>query len=90
MVSESNAPRITTGKITIGNVVHPAHYNVHPSGVECIEIVEWFCFNLGNTIKYVWRADEKDDDIEDLEKAKFYIEREIERRKRIRATRAAP
>ena len=39
-------------------------------------------FCLGNAIKYIWRADLKDDAITDLEKAKWYIEREIERRKR--------
>lgn len=61
-------------------VNHPEHYK-HPSGVECIQVVEWFNFNLGNVIKYVWRADSKDNDLEDLEKARWYIEREIERRK---------
>lgn len=34
-------------------------------------------FNLGNVVKYVWRCDEKLDAIEDLRKAKFYLEREI-------------
>ena len=37
-------------------VNHPAHYNTHPSGVECIEITEHFNFNIGNAIKYLWRA----------------------------------
>lgn len=61
-------------------VDHPAHYNAHPSGVECIDVVEHMGFNLGNAIKYVWRADEKGNAIEDLEKARWYITREIERR----------
>lgn len=62
------------------NVDHPAHYNAHPSGVECIDIVEHMSFNVGNAIKYLWRADEKGRPIEDLEKAAWYIRREIERR----------
>ena len=64
-----------------GPVNHPAHYNAHPSGVECIDIVEHMSFNVGNAIKYLWRADEKGRPLEDLEKAAWYINREIERRK---------
>lgn len=59
---------------------HPPHYTEHPSGVECITIVEHMGFCLGNAIKYIWRADLKDDAIEDLKKARWYIDREIERR----------
>jgi len=63
------------------SVEHPDHYNEHPSGVECIDIVEHMGFNLGNVVKYAWRADLKhDDSIEDLRKAAFYLEREIARR----------
>ena len=62
-------------------VNHPAHYNNHPSGVECITITQHFNFCLGNAIKYIWRADLKGNAIEDLEKAKWYIEQEIKRRK---------
>jgi len=62
------------------NVDHPLHYTQHPSGVECIEIVEYFNFNIGNVIKYCWRAGLKDDEILDLEKAAWYLSREIERR----------
>lgn len=61
-------------------VNHPAHYNQHPSGVECVEVAEWFGFNLGNAIKYIWRAGHKDDAIEDLKKAAWYVNREIEKR----------
>ncbi len=61
-------------------VNHPDHYNAHPSGVECIDIVEHMGFNLGNAIKYIWRADLKDSAIEDLRKALFYITREVDRR----------
>lgn len=62
-------------------VNHPKHYNTHPSGVECIEIVRHMNFNRGNAIKYIWRAGEKevDKEIQDLEKAKFYIQDEINR-----------
>ncbi|GGW89313.1 DUF3310 domain-containing protein [Streptomyces noursei] len=59
--------------------VSPDHYTGHPSGVECIEIVKHMNFPLGNAVKYIWRAGLKDDAITDLEKAKRYIEIEIER-----------
>ncbi len=58
-------------------VDHPAHYNAHPSGVECIDVVEHMGFNLGNAIKYIWRADLKHDALEDLRKAEWYLRREI-------------
>jgi hypothetical protein len=61
--------------------VTPNHYRQHPSGVEAIQITEHFSFNLGNVIKYVWRADLKNG-LEDLEKARWYLDREIERRRR--------
>lgn len=63
-------------------VNHPRHYNKHPSGIECIDVTEHFNFNQGNAIKYIWRAGEKGDAIEDLQKAKWYLDREIERRRR--------
>jgi hypothetical protein len=62
-------------------VNHPKHYTSHPSGVECIQITEHMGFNLGNALKYVWRADLKDDAIEDMEKAVWYLQREIAKRK---------
>ncbi len=61
-------------------VNHPKHYTAHPSGVECIQITEHMGFNLGNAIKYVWRADLKADAIEDMKKAVWYIQREIAKR----------
>lgn len=69
------------------NINHPKHYTSHPSGVECIEITEHYNFNVGNAIKYVWRAGIKSEEgktdlqkqIEDLGKAKWYIERELQR-----------
>jgi len=62
-------------------VNHPKHYTNHPSGVECIQITEWMNFNLGNAVKYLWRAGIKDEvtTLEDLKKAQWYITREIER-----------
>ena len=60
-------------------VTNPSHYNKHPSGVECIEITEHFNFCLGNAMKYIWRAGLKGNALEDLKKARWYIEREIQR-----------
>lgn len=60
-------------------VNHPSHYTSHPSGVECITITEHMTFNLGNAVKYLWRAGDKGDMMQDLEKAAWYIAREIER-----------
>ncbi len=62
-------------------VNHPPHYTKHPSGVECIQITEHMGFNLGNAVKYIWRADLKGTSIQDLEKARWYIERELQKRK---------
>jgi hypothetical protein len=64
-------------------VNHPPHYKAHPSGVECIEITEHMNFCLGNAVKYIWRADLKADAIEDLEKARWYLAREIKRRSKV-------
>lgn len=63
-------------------VNHPPHYNSHPSGVECITVTRWFNFNLGNVIKYIWRAGIKDEEatLEDLKKARWYLDNEIDRR----------
>lgn len=59
-------------------VDHPEYYN--KLNIECIDVIEHFNFNLGSVIKYVWRCGEKSaDPIEDLQKAKWYIQREIDR-----------
>lgn len=63
------------------NIEHPKHYMSHPSGIECIQITRHMGFNLGNAIKYIWRADLKNDAIEDLEKAVWYLRDEIKKRK---------
>ena len=70
---------------TGSNVNHPKHYNSHPSGIECILIARWYDFDIGNALKYLWRhglkheegKEDIDKAIEDLEKAKWYIEDEI-------------
>lgn len=66
-------------------VNHPKHYTTHPTGVECIDVVEVMTFNVGNAIKYLWRAGRKDGTphLEDLEKARWYVSREIERLTRV-------
>lgn len=62
-------------------VSHPSHYTSHPSGIECIQITEHMNFCRGNAIKYIWRAGEKGNEIEDLEKARWYLDREVQRLK---------
>ena len=67
------------------HVNHPEHYNLHPSGVECIEIAKHYDFCIGNAIKYLWRCGHKSEEgmtdtekeIEDLEKAVWYINERI-------------
>lgn len=63
------------------NVNHPPHYGKIP-GVECIDVVEHMSFNVGNAIKYLWRAEYKDNFGEDMKKAIWYINREIDLRKK--------
>lgn len=72
----------TAAKETHDPVNHPSHYTGHPSGIECIQITEHMGFNLGNAVKYIWRADLKNDAIEDLKKAQWYIERELQKREK--------
>jgi len=57
-------------------VNHPDHYNQHPAGIECIDVVEEFSFNVGNAISAEFKGSKN----EDLKKAIWYIEREIKRR----------
>lgn len=78
------------------NVNHPKHYTSDPSGIECIDITRHRNFNIGNAIKYLWRAglkfgmeitpkktaiikNDKDNEIEDLNKAVWYLVDEIHR-----------
>ena len=64
----------------MSNIDHPQHYG---KGIEPIDIIEsWSLnFSLGNAIKYILRAPYKNNELEDLEKAKWYLEREIKRLK---------
>ena len=70
-------------------VNHPKHYTSSEAKcscgktIECIQIVENMEFNLGNAMKYIWRCDLKKDAIEDLQKAKWYLEREIAKRSKL-------
>lgn len=69
------------------NNVNPKHYKDHPSGIECIEVTRHMNFNIGNVIKYLWRAglkqetgmDQKQKHIEDLKKAQWYLNDEIKK-----------
>ena len=66
-------------------VIHPKHYGGKENPYEAIKVIEaWEVgFNLGNTLKYISRAGKKDNIIQDLEKALFYLDREIQNRKKI-------
>ena len=66
--------------VEVDMVNNPKHYTSHPSGIECIEVTRHMGFNLGNATKYIWRCDLKKDAIEDLRKAIFYLNDEIELR----------
>lgn len=60
-------------------VNNPKHYNDHPSGIECIEVIEHMTFNLGNACKYLWRGGLKaSDPTEDYRKALWYAQRSLE------------
>lgn len=76
----TNVVTTNEGTTVKDNVNHPSHYTAHPSGIECIQVTEHMSFCVGNAVKYLWRADHKGNDIEDLRKAAWYINREIERR----------
>jgi hypothetical protein len=67
------------------SVIHPQHYGGKDNPYEAIKVIEaWEVgFNLGNTLKYISRAGKKDNTIQDLEKALFYLGREIQNRKKL-------
>ena len=67
-------------------VNHPPHYTSSPAvcsgcgkGIECIDVVRHMNFSRGNCVKYIWRAGSKDDELQDLRKAQFYLNDEIAR-----------
>lgn len=76
---DENIPEST--ELFDDRINHPYHYTQHPSGIECIEITRHYGFSIGNAIKYCWRAGLKSEEgysdtqkeIEDLEKAIWYI-----------------
>lgn len=80
-----NLPKADFDTTKEDNVNHPSHYTSHPSGIECITITQHHDFCIGNAIKYLWRAGLKKDadksdiekEIEDLEKARWYINQKI-------------
>ena len=74
-------------KPAVDLVNHPPHYTSSlakcsncQKGIECIDVVRHLNFNLGNALKYIWRADLKKNPIEDLQKAIFYLNDEVKRR----------
>jgi hypothetical protein len=77
--SECKWPDCRDEESPVDVVNMPKHYTSHPSGIECIQITEHMNFNLGNAIKYIWRASLKGKELEDLRKAAYYIDREIKR-----------
>jgi hypothetical protein len=78
-----------SGSVPNDPVPHPSHYTSSPAycaacghTIEAIDVTRWMGFNLGNVVKYVWRADLKGKAIEDLKKAAFYLRDEIEKREK--------
>lgn len=76
-----------TSKNKNDQINHPKHYTSDPSGIECIDITRHRNFNIGNAIKYLWRAGLKEDkdrklidkQVEDLNKAVWHLVDEIHR-----------
>jgi hypothetical protein len=66
------------------NINHPKHYGGEDDPYEAIKVVEaWnLSFHLGNVVKYISRAGKKGDVLEDLKKARWYLDREITNRER--------
>ena len=62
------------------NVNMPSHYTQLP--IECIDVTEHFTFCVGNALKYLWRHQHKGKPLEDLKKAAWYVQREIDRLER--------
>lgn len=76
-----NHPKHYTGVVcTVGDLMY-ASADRKTAKIECIDVIEALGLNyhLGNTFKYLWRAGKKNDAVEDLKKARFYLDREIAR-----------
>lgn len=61
------------------DAINPTHYQGFSNGAQPVDIAECLSFNAGNALKYLSRAGRKGDAIEDLKKARWYIDREITR-----------
>lgn len=64
------------------SAVNPQHYQGFTGGAQPVDIAEHLSFNLGNALKYISRAGRKGDAVEDLSKARWYIDRELARLER--------
>lgn len=73
------SPRSQLNNIIMKDSINPQHYKTHPSGIECIECAEKMTFCLGNALKYLYRCGQKGQALEDLKKARWYLERESAR-----------
>lgn len=80
MTKKMKKPQLKNMKTEHDPVNRPKHYTSHPSGIEVIDITEHMNFCLGNVVKYVLRAEHKGNTLEDLKKARWYLNREIDRR----------
>ena len=79
-IKPKDVPQVTHyefGNSNVDFVNHPPHYTT--GGIETIDFIEakQLNYNLGNVVKYITRADHKGNRVEDLRKAKWYLEREI-------------
>ncbi len=71
---------LSTDTFTLNNdpVNHPSHYTHLPNGIECIDVIEHFPANIANAMKYLFRAGHKDCTTQDLAKAAWYVQRQID------------
>lgn len=82
---EVPSQRVSVASLEHDPVSRPSHYQGGPAcpqcgrPVECIDVVERLGFSLGNVVKYIWRADSKGERLEQLRKALWYLQREVDR-----------
>ena len=65
------------GEIDDNDAINPNHYKSHPSGIQCIEISKHLSGCLAQAFQYVWRCGKKDDPIQELKKALWFIDAEL-------------